>query len=248
MREIIIAGNWKMYKTRGEAEILASEIKGGITQRENVEMVLFPPFTSLESVGKVLEGSFIQLGAQNMFYEEEGAFTGEISPLMLKAVGCKYVILGHSERRKYFRESDEFINKKLHAALKNGLIPILCVGENLEEREENKAEEVVAKQLRGGLKNWEGKEKVVVAYEPVWAIGTGRTATPEIAGNMHSFIRGVLGELVGNLSKGISILYGGSVKPNNVDELMREDEIDGVLVGGASLKADSFIRIYNFSF
>jgi len=248
MRKIIIAGNWKMHKTKGDAEALAYSIKEKTKPRENVEMVLFPPFTSLESVGKILQDSFILLGAQNMFYEKEGAFTGEISPVMLKAVGCKYVILGHSERRKYFQESDELINRKLHSALEEGLIPILCVGETLEEREGGKAEEVVETQVKNGLKNWEGKREVIIAYEPVWAIGTGRTATPEIASKMHYFIREILKELVGELSQEISILYGGSVKPDNVDELMKEEEIDGVLVGGASLKVDSFVRIYNFSF
>ena len=245
MRKVIIAGNWKMHKKRGEAKKLVSEILEGVTKRENVEMVICPPFTSLEEVGKTLEGSFIHLGAQNMFYEKEGAFTGEISPLMLRAVGCKYVIIGHSERRKYFCENNEMINKKFHAALEENLIPILCVGETLEERESGKEKEVVSKQVIEGLKGWEG-ERIVIAYEPVWAIGTGKTATPEIAEKMHSYIREILNELAGNISGEISILYGGSVKPENVNQLMKEKDIDGALVGGASLQADSFLKIYNF--
>ncbi len=249
MRNYLIAGNWKMNMTLKESEALASGIKEKVERREGVDMVLCPPYTSLERVGKVLEGSFIQLGAQNMFWEEKGAYTGEISPLMLKDLGCKFVIIGHSERRKYFREDDQMVNLKIKSALKYGLVPIFCVGETLEEREKGVEREVVLRQLEGGLQGMGEEEvkKVVIAYEPVWAIGTGKTATPQEAERMHSFLRECLkkrwGDSVGDV---VRILYGGSVKPDNIDDLMKEPQIDGVLVGGASLKVDSFVRIYNF--
>ncbi|HEX67821.1 MAG TPA: triose-phosphate isomerase [bacterium] len=247
MRKIIIAGNWKMHKTNEEAEKLARGLLEVVKPRDNVKMVLCPPFTALERVSKVIEGSFIELGAQNLFYEKEGAYTGEISPLMLKSVGCRYVIIGHSERRKYFKETDELINRKIRSAIQEGLIPIFCVGETLEERERGKAQVVVERQVREGLKDIDREGEVVIAYEPVWAIGTGRTATPETASQMHKFIRAIIGEIWGEVkAQEITILYGGSVKPENIDSLMSQDEIDGVLVGGASLDVNSFARIYNF--
>ena len=247
MRKIIIAGNWKMHKTNEEAEKLARGLLGVVKPRDNVKMVLCPPFTALERVSKVIEGSFIELGAQNLFYEKEGAYTGEISPLMLKSVGCRYVIIGHSERRKYFKETDELINRKIRSAIQEGLIPIFCVGETLEERERGKAQVVVERQVREGLKDIDREGEVVIAYEPVWAIGTGKTATPETASQMHKFIRAIIGEIWGEVkAQEITILYGGSVKPENIDSLMSQDEIDGVLVGGASLDVNSFARIYNF--
>ena len=247
MRKIIIAGNWKMHKTNEEAEKLARGLLERVKPRDGVKMVLCPPFTALERVSKVIEGSFIELGAQNLFYEKEGAYTGEISPLMLRSVGCQYVIIGHSERRKFFKETDELINRKIKSAMEEGLIPIFCVGETLEERERGKAQVVVERQVREGLKDIDREGEVVIAYEPVWAIGTGRTATPETASQMHKFIRGIIGEIWGEVkAQEITILYGGSVKPENIDSLMSQDEIDGVLVGGASLDVDSFARIYNF--
>jgi len=247
MRKIIIAGNWKMHKTNEEAEKLARGLLEVVKPRDNVKMVLCPPFTALERVSKVIEGSFIELGAQNLFYEKEGAYTGEISPLMLKSVGCRYVIIGHSERRKYFKETDELINRKIRSAIQEGLIPIFCVGETLEERERGKAQVVVERQVREGLKDIDREGEVVIAYEPVWAIGTGRTATPETASQMHKFIRAIIGEIWGEVkAQEITILYGGSVKPENIDSLMSQDEIDGVLVGGASLDVNSFARLYNF--
>ena len=243
-RRVIIAGNWKMHKTNPEAEELARGLKEKVTPREGVSMILFPPYTALERVGRVIRDSFIELGAQNIFYEKEGAFTGEVSAEMVKSAGCRYVIVGHSERRKYFQEDDEIVNKKVKSAILSGLIPLICVGETLEEREAGKEREVVSRQLREALEGIEGE--VVIAYEPVWAIGTGKTATPEIAQEMHAYIRGILEELWGEKGRKVSILYGGSVKPSNIDSLMGEEEIDGVLVGGASLDVESFARIYSF--
>lgn len=244
MRKILIAGNWKMYKTNDEAEVLAKGIKGALGDVEKVEVALCPPFTALERVGRVIIGSRITLGAQNMFWEEEGAFTGEISPKMLLALGCKYVILGHSERRKYFKESDEDVRRKLLKALEVGLVPILCVGETLEERRSGETWNVVEKQLVSALKDVSSQGEVVIAYEPVWAIGTGVPATGEDALEVISSIRKKLSELLGEkFSSSTRILYGGSVKPENIMEFMKYEEIDGALVGGASIKAESFIGI-----
>ena len=246
MRTPVIGGNWKMYKVRGEATKTVVELRDQIEDVKDVEIVVFPPFTLLETVGEILQGSKVGLGAQNMFWKEEGAYTGEISPRMLVDLGCQYVILGHSERRSYFTESNEMVNKKLQAALKFNLTPLICVGEKLEERKKGRAKEVVETQIREsllGIEAWEGK-KVIVAYEPVWAIGTGETATPEQAEEMHSYIREILEEIwdasVANL---IRIQYGGSVKPENIKELMAKKNIDGALVGGASLDSASFTRI-----
>ena len=246
MRTPIIGGNWKMYKIREEATKIVVELRDQIEDVKDVEIVVFPPFTLLETVGEILQGSKVGLGAQNMFWKEEGAYTGEISPRMLVDLGCQYVILGHSERRGYFTESNEMVNKKLQAALKFNLTPLICVGEKLEERKKGRAKEVVETQIRESLLGIEASEgkKVIVAYEPVWAIGTGETATPEQAEEMHSYIRGILEEIwdasVANL---IRIQYGGSVKPENIKELMAKKNIDGALVGGASLDSASFTRI-----
>lgn len=233
-----------MYKTNDEAEILAREIKNALYNIEKVEVALCPPFTALERVAKVICGSSITLGAQNMFWEEEGAFTGEISPKMLLALGCKYVILGHSERREYFKESDDDVRRKLLKALEVGLVPILCVGETLEERKSGRTWSVVERQLVSALKDVSLQREVVIAYEPVWAIGTGVPATGEDALEVISNIRRKLSELWGeNFSSSTRILYGGSVKPENIMEFMRYEEVDGALVGGASIKAESFVGI-----
>ena len=244
MRRLLIAGNWKMNKTVPEALELVRELKERLKGVEDRDVLVCPPFTALYPVGRELEGSSILMGAQNMFYEEKGAFTGEISPVMLKDVGCSYVILGHSERRHIFGESDELINKKVISAVNHDLIPILCVGETLEEREKGETRQVVERQVREGLKGLKPEDEFVIAYEPVWAIGTGRSATPEMAQEVHAFIREVLTELFGKeKAEGVRILYGGSVKPENAKGLLEMPDIDGALVGGASLKAESFSAI-----
>jgi len=246
VRRLLIAGNW-MHKTVQEAVSLVRELKDLVSNVNDRDILICPPFTALYSVREELEGSNISLGAQNMFYEEKGAFTGEISPLMLKDVGCSYVILGHSERRHIFGETDELINKKVTSAVNHGLIPILCVGETLQDREEGKTKDVVGRQVREGLKGLAEDSEFVVAYEPVWAIGTGKTATPELAEEVHSFIREVLAEMFGKeKADSVRILYGGSVKPENAAGLLKQPNIDGSLVGGASLKADSFAKIVKF--
>jgi triosephosphate isomerase len=244
VRRLLIAGNWKMHKTVQEAVELVRELKELVSDVKDRDILVCPPFTALYAVSRELEGSNIALGAQNMFYEEKGAFTGEISPLMVKDVGCSYVILGHSERRHIFGETDELINKKVLSAVNHGLIPILCVGETLQEREEDKTKEVIERQVKEGLKGLNETSEFVIAYEPVWAIGTGKTATPELAEKVHSFIREILAEMFGKeKADSIRILYGGSVKPENAAGLMSQPNIDGSLVGGASLKAESFAKI-----
>ena len=246
MRIPIIAGNWKMYKSQEEAFQLASDFKQRIKDVNGVKVVICPPFTSLSSVKRATENSSILLGAQNMHWEEKGAYTGEISPPMLLTAGCKYVIIGHSERRAYFFETDNFVNLKVKSALKFNLTPIVCVGEKLDQREANKTKEVVENQVRGAFKDLsvQEAEKTVIAYEPVWAIGTGRTATPQQANEVHLFIRDLLSSEFGKeCAEKINILYGGSVKPENSKELLEMSEIDGALVGGASLDADSFEAI-----
>lgn len=246
MRTPIIAGNWKMYKTDKEAYELASSLKNRLKDIDSVKVALCPPFTALSSVQKGVEGSSILLGAQNMHWESEGAYTGEISPRMLLSLGCKFVIIGHSERRAYFEENNQIINLKLKAALRNGLIPILCVGERLEDREAGKTEKVVEDHITGAFQGVELEDarKVVIAYEPVWAIGTGKTATPKQANEVHRFIREKLSALYSKeVAEGINILYGGSVKPENSKELLKETDIDGALVGGASLKSELFEKI-----
>jgi len=246
MRIKIIAGNWKMNKDLEESVDLAGKLADNLAGLEDREVLLCPPFVNLKSVKDVIEGSGIKLGAQNVHFEREGAFTGEISPRMLKAVGCEYVIIGHSERRAVFNEDDGFINKKLRAVLKEGMSLIFCVGETLYEREAGILFPVVERQLKKGLHHvsLEDVKKVVIAYEPVWAIGTGKVATTEQAEEMHKFIRGLLRRMYDDeTADSIRIQYGGSVKPDNISGLMAEPDIDGALVGGASLDADSFTRI-----
>jgi len=238
-----------MFKGPSAAQELVRALKGelnGITDRD---IVVIPPFTSLGSCQTVLSGSRIALGAQDMFWEEEGAFTGEISPLMLLECGCTYCVIGHSERRTYFGETDDTVNKKVKSALSHGLTPICCIGENLDQREAGETFSIVEGQVRAGLDGLDKKQmgRVVIAYEPIWAIGTGRTATPEQANEAHAFIRGVLaGMFDQTVAEQVRIQYGGSVKPENCDALMAQSDIDGALVGGASLKAESFLRIVRF--
>ncbi len=244
-----MAGNWKMNKTVGEAIDLVRELKAGISGVKGVEVAVAPPFTALYAVCKELEGSSIRLAAQNLYWEEKGAFTGEVSPLMLKEVGCYYVIIGHSERRQFFGEIDETVNRRIKAALAQGLKVIFCMGETLKEREEGKTFPVIKRQVEGGLKSLSDKEmkNMVVAYEPVWAIGTGKTATPGQAEEVHRFIRGEIEKLYSReVSEEIRIQYGGSVTPENIKGLMNQPNIDGALVGGASLKAESFSKIVRF--
>jgi len=241
-----ISGNWKMHKNIDEAVELVSSLKEADEELKKAEIVVIPPFTALCEVQKILQGSSIKVGAQNLFWEEKGAFTGEVSPPMLKDAGCEYVVIGHSERRQYFGETDETVNKKIKAALVHELIPIVCIGESLEEREKEETINKVETQLRAGLEGL-GKEEMsqaIIAYEPIWAIGTGLTATPAQAEDVHSFIREKLEEKYGNeIGSCVIILYGGSVKPDNTYSLLKEKNINGALVGGASLKADSFIQI-----
>jgi triosephosphate isomerase len=248
MRSYFIAGNWKMHKTIPESVALATELKGKLSScREKV--LIAPAFTSLAAVAEVLKGSSILLGAQTMGCEEQGAHTGEVSVLMLEDIGVKAVILGHSERRHAYHESDELINKKVLLALKHGIEPILCVGETLEEREAGKLESVIGTQLREGLEGVDTNaiKNVTIAYEPVWAIGTGKTASPEDADAVHAYIRVVLSSLYGEAAaKAMCIQYGGSVKADNAAALMAKPNIDGALVGGASLKADAFAPIALF--
>jgi triosephosphate isomerase len=249
MRTPLIAGNWKMFLDRESGIALAKALAAGTGDVRDRDMLVCPSSPLLGDVATALKGSRISLGAQNLHYEEEGAFTGEVSAKQILSVGCTHVIIGHSERRHVFMEKDDFINKKVLKALDAGLRPILCVGELLEEREAGKTEDVVKRQIVEGLKGVEKArlDDLVVAYEPVWAIGTGRTATPEDADGVHGFIRTVLAGLYdGGAASSMRILYGGSVKPANVDGLMARDNIDGALVGGASLKADSFLRIVRF--
>jgi triosephosphate isomerase len=244
-----MAGNWKMNKTVGEAIDLVRELKAAISGAKAVEVAVAPPFTALYAVRKELDGSSIGLAAQNLYWEEKGAFTGEVSPLMLKEVGCHYVIIGHSERRQFFGETDETVNRRIKAALAQGLKVIFCIGETLKEREEGKTFPVIEKQVEGGLKGLSDKEmkNMVIAYEPVWAIGTGKTATPEQAEEVHRFIRGKIEKLYSReVSEEIRIQYGGSVTPENVKGLMNQPDIDGALVGGASLKAEAFSKIVRF--
>ncbi|NLK63433.1 MAG: triose-phosphate isomerase [Fusobacteria bacterium] len=246
MRKRIVAGNWKMNKTNCEAVEIIKELKDLVNGIDNVGVVIGAPFTVLSDLNKVVNGTNIKLAAQNMYPAANGAYTGEISPEMLKAVGVEYVILGHSERREYFGETNEFVNKKVKFALDNGLKPILCVGEKLEDRESNNTEAVVEDHVVNGLKNITKEEmkNVVIAYEPVWAIGTGKTASPEQAEEVHKFIRNLLVKLYDEeTSQGVTIQYGGSMKSSNSKELIGKENIDGGLVGGASLDAKEFAAI-----
>jgi triosephosphate isomerase len=249
-RRPIIAGNWKMNKTTVEARELVSKLIPLIAGVKERDIVLAPPFTALQSVAVVIKGTGIALSAQNLHWEDKGAFTGEISAEMLLDLGCKYVIIGHSERRQFFSESDETVNKKLRQALNKGLLPIVCVGETLKEREAGKANDVIERQVTGALKSVTAAEmqKVTIAYEPVWAIGTGKTATPDQANEIHSFIR-KKGEIAygKEIASALRIQYGGSVTPENVSTLMAMPDIDGALVGGASLKPESFAALVNFT-
>ncbi|HSK74394.1 MAG TPA: triose-phosphate isomerase [Pyrinomonadaceae bacterium] len=251
MRKPVIAGNWKMYKLLGEAVDTALALKPLAANANHCEVVIAPVFVHLKTVADRLEGSNIQVSAQDCAPEsKQSANTGEVSAEMLKDVGCSHVIIGHSERRQFYGETDESVNKKTKAALESGLKAIVCVGEMLEERENGSAEEVVKRQILGGLDGLtvSDMERIIIAYEPVWAIGTGKTATPEQAQEMHGFIRRVLSEIHGKeIAEKVRILYGGSVKPENIRELMNEADIDGALVGGASLEAESFAKIVNFN-
>lgn len=246
MRKLIIAGNWKLNYTEKEAVELVTALKNELGDISTVDIVVCPVFTALPVVHDILLESNIGLGAQNMHWEDAGAFTGEVSAPMLKDIGVEYVIIGHSERRQYFGETDATVNKRLKAALKHGLTPIVCVGENLAEREKGRTFEVLEKQCRGGLDGLEAEEieKIIIAYEPVWAIGTGRTATPQQAQEAHKFVRDLLAEMYDDdTAQTVRIQYGGSVKPDNSASLMSQPDIDGALVGGASLKAETFTEI-----
>jgi len=245
-RKKLIAGNWKMNKTATDAVALAHDIVVALGSQQEVEVVVCPPFTSLEGVGKAIEGSVVKLGAQNMHFEASGAFTGEISAPMLRALFATHVILGHSERRSLFGETDELVNKKVIAAFKNQLKPILCVGESLAERESNSTLKVVQAQTEKALEgvSKEQATSLIIAYEPVWAIGTGKVATTEQAQEVHGFIRGLLTKLYGEaVSQKVRILYGGSMKPGNAPELLAQKDIDGGLIGGASLESRSFVEL-----
>ena len=247
MRKKVIAGNWKMHLDIAGSIDLVSGLKNALNGKTlNCIAIVCPPFTNLETVNTLVKDSPIKLGAQNMHNEESGAFTGEISSSMLKSVGCQYVILGHSERRTIFHESDAFINIKIKKALVSGLLPIFCIGETLEEREGGITFDVIKKQVVGGLSGItaDDMQKIIIAYEPVWAIGTGKTASPAQAQEVHAFIRKLVAELYNaSIADGIIIQYGGSVKPDNAQELLHMPDIDGALVGGACLKADSFAKI-----
>lgn len=237
-----------MHKTSGEARLLARAIKAGTADASHCQVVLAPPFTALAAVSEEIRGTSLILAAQNVHWEPKGAFTGEISIPMLKDLGCGMVIIGHSERRQYFGETDASVNRRVRAALESTLQPIVCIGETLAERESGKHHSVVAQQLAGGLDGLTRQSllRIILAYEPVWAIGTGRTASPETAQEMHRLIRDWLSEKFGEEAQEVRILYGGSVKPENIDALMLQPDIDGALVGGACLEAESFLRIIHY--
>lgn len=247
MRKPVIVGNWKMNLGPKQAKDLLEEVKG-LNLDDNVEYGFCVPAIDLLVAKDVLEGTNIKFGAENMYYAESGAFTGEISPTMLTEVGADYVILGHSERRQYFKEDDELINKKVLSALKHDITPILCVGETLEERENEKAYEVVKEEIIKGFEGVEEAWKVIIAYEPIWAIGTGKTSSAQDADDMCAYIRNLISELYNeDTAEKIRIQYGGSMKPNNVKELLAKENIDGGLIGGASLKAEDFEKLVNFN-
>ncbi len=249
MRTSLIAGNWKMYKTVDEAIDLVRGLLAGLGTAPDRQVVVCPPYTALYPVASLLAGTPIALGAQDVFYEPQGAYTGAISPLMLRDLGCQYVIVGHSERRQYFGDDDSTVNRKLRAGLAQALRPILCVGESKPQRDAGIAEQVVVAQVKAGLGQVSPEQllQVVIAYEPIWAIGTGDTATAADAQAMHATVRATLASLYSSdLADHVRIQYGGSVKPDNIDELMAQPDIDGALVGGASLKADSFLRIIHY--
>ena len=249
MRRPVMAGNWKMFKTAGETRAFIEKFKPLVERASHCEIVLCPPFTSLAAAAEAARGSNLAVGAQDMHWEKKGAFTGEGTAAMLLEAGCRYVILGHSERRELFHETDELVSRKLAAALEAGLTPIVCVGEKLEEREAAATEQVLARQFAGACSALTAAQfsRIIIAYEPVWAIGTGRTATPEMAAETHRVLRRLAEERFGTqAAQELRILYGGSVKPDNIKGLMAQQEIDGALVGGASLEPDSFAAIVNF--
>ncbi|MFA6149147.1 MAG: triose-phosphate isomerase [bacterium] len=248
MRTPVIAGNWKMYKTAGESAAFVRAFLPLVSGVRGVEIVLAPPYPSIAAVAQLVQGSGIGVASQNVHFAEDGAFTGEVSTRMLKDAGATHCIIGHSERRQYYAETDDAANRKVRAALAAGLTPILCVGEMLPDREGGKTFDVVGRQLAGGSKEIPAAEavRVIVAYEPVWAIGTGKTATPAQAQEVHAFLRGRLRELWGGAADSVRILYGGSVKPDNISALMANEDIDGALVGGASLSPESFAKIVTF--
>ena len=248
-RRPLIAGNWKMFKTCSEAVETAKLLVTLVSADVDVDVMIAPPFTALAQVSDVVKGTCISLGAQNLYSEPEGAYTGEISPSMLVSAGCRYVIIGHSERRQYFGETDESVNKKIKSSINHGLIPIMCVGESEKEREFNETFSVLDKQVKNGLEGFshDDLKTLVIAYEPVWAIGTGKTATADQAQEVHKFLRTMLETNFGNmLAKSMRILYGGSVKPNNIEELMSMPDVDGALVGGASLDPEKFSKIVQY--
>ena len=250
MRIPIIAGNWKLNNTVSEAVELTTELKDLVANISGAEIIVAPTFTALGAVHEVIENSNINLAAQDVYWENNGAFTGEVSAPMLKDVGCEYVIIGHSERRQYFSETNESVNLKVKSALTNGLKPILCVGEQLADREAGNTEKVIENHVSGGIKDLSADDMLscAIAYEPVWAIGTGKTATPEQAQEVHAYIRQLVSDAYNeNVASQIRIQYGGSVKPENASELMAQPDVDGALVGGASLQADSFAQIVNSS-
>ncbi|MEW6079329.1 MAG: triose-phosphate isomerase [Thermodesulfobacteriota bacterium] len=248
-RRPLIAGNWKMFKTWQEARDTAVRLAGLVAAAAGRDIMVAPQFTALVPVCQALAGSNIGVGAQDLFWEAEGAYTGEVSPSMVAAAGCRYAIIGHSERRQYFGETDDTVNRKIRAARSAGLIPVMCIGETGEEREAKKTFSVLDKQIQNGLKGFDldDMRDLVVAYEPVWAIGTGKTATSEQAQEVHAYVRSAIRNMFGApLASALRILYGGSVKPNNIGELMNMADIDGALVGGASLDADTFAKIVNY--
>jgi len=249
MRRPVIAGNWKMYKTRGEAAAFIEGLKPRIAAVRYCDVVVAPPFTALAEAAEAARGSGIGVAAQDVHWDTEGAHTGDIAPGMLVDAGCSHVIIGHSERRHDHGETDEQVNRKLRAALAAGLTPIVCVGETLDERENDETQKVLERQFRRGFAGLTPSEfsRIIVAYEPVWAIGTGRTATPEQAQESHAYLRGLArGQFGKEQVQGVRILYGGSVKPENIEGLMAQPDLDGALVGGASLKVDSFASIINY--
>jgi len=249
VRRPVIAGNWKMYKTQAETRAFFAALKPLVAGSMHCDIVVAPPYTALAAAVEAVRASAISIAAQDVHWEKEGAFTGEVSTKMLVEAGCRGLIIGHSERRQYFGETDEAVHKKLKAALEADLVPIVCVGETLKEREAGQTEMVLNRQFRGGFSTLTGAEfsRIIIAYEPVWAIGTGRTATPEMAAEAHRFLRQLAAAgFTPERAAGLRILYGGSVKPDNIKGLMAQVEIDGALVGGASLDAQSFASIVNF--
>ncbi|HXH48184.1 MAG TPA: triose-phosphate isomerase [Terriglobia bacterium] len=249
MRRPVIAGNWKMFKTRGEAVAFVKELRSRVENVSQCDVVVAPPFTALAETAQAAKGSGIGVAAQDVHWDAEGAHTGDVAPGMLVDAGCSHVIIGHSERRHDHGETDERVNRKLKAALAAGLTPIVCVGETLEEREANETQKVLERQFQGGFAGLTPSDfsRIIMAYEPVWAIGTGRTATPEQAEESHAFLRELArGQFGEEQAQGVRILYGGSVKPENIKGLMAQPDLDGALVGGASLKVDSFVAIINY--